>query len=240
MNELIDTKKVYQHGTLALLVPGLFDGTMTIAELLKHGDSGIGTTSGLSGEMIILDGQAYLVNSDGTVSILAPEDTVPFATVHFQAGQNQLPAVNLSKAAFEKQIAKTFDYHNVFVGVKITGQFKMMKTRVVEKQTKPYPNLTKATRVQPEFTKTNVKGTVMGYYAPALFQGPAVAGYHLHFLDDACEFGGHILDFEIQDAEIQLQPFENFEQHFPIDNADFMATSYDLKQVNDDISEAEH
>lgn len=30
--------KVFQHGTLGMLVPGLFDGTMTIADLLKHGD----------------------------------------------------------------------------------------------------------------------------------------------------------------------------------------------------------
>lgn len=47
--------KVFQHGTLGMLVPGLFDGTMTISELLKHGDWGIGTASGLDGEMIVLD-----------------------------------------------------------------------------------------------------------------------------------------------------------------------------------------
>ncbi|MCC2728542.1 acetolactate decarboxylase, partial [Blautia sp. MSK22_86] len=34
---------LYQHGTLALLVPGLLEGTTTIGELLKHGDTGIGT-----------------------------------------------------------------------------------------------------------------------------------------------------------------------------------------------------
>ena len=38
-----DVKRVYQHGTLALLIPGLFTGTMTVAELLTHGNFGIGT-----------------------------------------------------------------------------------------------------------------------------------------------------------------------------------------------------
>ena len=57
-----DGQKVYQHGTLALLVPGLFDGTMKLAELLAHGDTGIGTATGLNGEMIVLDGTPYLVH----------------------------------------------------------------------------------------------------------------------------------------------------------------------------------
>lgn len=52
---------LYQHGTLALLVPGLLEGTTTIGELLKHGDTGIGTGEGLDGELIILDGVAYKV-----------------------------------------------------------------------------------------------------------------------------------------------------------------------------------
>ena len=45
--------KVYQHGTLGMLVPGLFEGTMTVADLLKHGDWGIGTASGLDGAEIL-------------------------------------------------------------------------------------------------------------------------------------------------------------------------------------------
>ena len=67
-----DTKKLFQHGTLALLVPGLFDGTLPLGSLLEHGDTGIGTATGLDGEMIILDGVPYLVRSDGSVNVLDP------------------------------------------------------------------------------------------------------------------------------------------------------------------------
>ena len=73
--------KVFQHGTLGMLVPGLFDGTMTIADLLKHGDWGIGTASGLDGEMIVLDHTPYLAQSNGEIRVLKPEEKVPFATV---------------------------------------------------------------------------------------------------------------------------------------------------------------
>ena len=34
---------LYQHGTLAQLVSGLFEGNLSIGELLEHGDTGIGT-----------------------------------------------------------------------------------------------------------------------------------------------------------------------------------------------------
>lgn len=46
--EVIMTKTnvLYQHGTLALLVPGLLKGTLTSGELLEHGDTGIGTGRG--------------------------------------------------------------------------------------------------------------------------------------------------------------------------------------------------
>ncbi len=37
---------LYQHGTLAQLVPGLLEGTTTIGDILSHGDTGIGTGEG--------------------------------------------------------------------------------------------------------------------------------------------------------------------------------------------------
>ena len=69
--------RVYQHGTLGMLVPGLFEGTLTVADLLEHGDFGIGTASGLDGEMVLLDHTPYLVQSTGEVRILKPEEKVP-------------------------------------------------------------------------------------------------------------------------------------------------------------------
>ena len=71
-------KKFTKHGTLALLVPGLFDGTMKLAELLAHGDTGIGTATGLNGEMIVLDGTPYLVQANGQVKTLSAETMIPF------------------------------------------------------------------------------------------------------------------------------------------------------------------
>ncbi len=36
-------------------------GTMTVGELLEHGDLGLGTLDSIDGELIVLDGKAYQV-----------------------------------------------------------------------------------------------------------------------------------------------------------------------------------
>lgn len=37
-------------------------------------------------------------------------------------------------------------------------------------------------------------GTMVGFRFPAYAEGIEVSGYHLHFVDEACERGGHVLD----------------------------------------------
>lgn len=56
--------KLFQHNTLAALMSGLYEGTLTIGELLKKGNFGIGTLSGINGELIVLDGKAYIATGD--------------------------------------------------------------------------------------------------------------------------------------------------------------------------------
>ena len=50
---------LFHYNTLGALMAGLYKGTMTIEELLKHGDLGIGTLDSIDGELIVLDGKAY-------------------------------------------------------------------------------------------------------------------------------------------------------------------------------------
>ena len=51
--------KLFQVSTLNDLMLGDYNGTCSVKELLKHGDTGIGTYDGLDGEAIILNGKAY-------------------------------------------------------------------------------------------------------------------------------------------------------------------------------------
>ena len=49
--------KLFQYNTLGALMAGLYGGTMTVGELLEHGDLGLGTLDSIDGELIVLDGR---------------------------------------------------------------------------------------------------------------------------------------------------------------------------------------
>ena len=53
--KMSENKTLFQQGTLGALMAGLYDGTLTIRELLEHGNTGIGTMDALDGELIIID-----------------------------------------------------------------------------------------------------------------------------------------------------------------------------------------
>lgn len=236
---MADPNVLYQHSTLATLVPGLLRGTLTTAELLQHGDTGIGTGEGLDGELIILDGQPYQVQSTGEVSLVSGSFTVPFASAHFANFKSLFNVATLTGSQLEDKVLQATKYQNIFFAIKVTGLFKQIKTRAVAKSVPPYPTLLATAQAQQIFNAENVQGTLISYYAPELFNGVAVGGYHSHFLSANCDFGGHVLDYTVEDAEVQAQAFTALEQHFPIDDPDFMAHDFAADNIAGDIERSE-
>lgn len=232
--------KLYQHGTLATLVPGLFEGTFPIGKLLKNGDTGIGTATGLGGEMVVLEGTPYLVKSDGKIATLPDETMVPFATVHFDDKNAEKIKVNdLNEADLGEKIFHKNALENVFFAVKITGNFSHVKTRAVAAQKRPYPTLAEVADKQAIFEGDNSQGTVIGYFSPELFQGMASAGFHLHYLNDNKTMGGHLLDFTVSEGSLAIQPFASVEQHFPLEDQEFMQHNFELSKMDSEIRHSE-
>ncbi|WP_225046914.1 acetolactate decarboxylase [Lacticaseibacillus kribbianus] len=229
---------MYQHGTLANLVPGGFEGTMTLGELLTHGDTGIGTLEGLDGELVILDGVVYQVTATGTVNRPDADKTVPFANVHpadFEA-VGTFSATGMAEAShrFEKAIASA----NRFAAVRLTGRFQSVTARAVKAQHAPYPSLVATAADQAVFTREDVEGTLIGYFAPTLYGGMAVPGFHLHFLAATHDFGGHVLDFGAVSGTLGVQTFADVQLHLP-DTPAFLARNLDSPDVLDQIATAE-
>src|ERR1700716_3234411 len=73
--------EVYQFSTISALLDGVYDGDATVADILRHGDFGLGTFNHLDGEMVILDGVCYRLRADGTATRAAGTDRTPFAAV---------------------------------------------------------------------------------------------------------------------------------------------------------------
>jgi acetolactate decarboxylase len=112
---------------------------------------------------------------------------------------------------------------NVFYALKITGTFQIMTTRSVPSQQKPYKPLSEVVKTQPVFTMRNVEGTVVGFRCPSYVKGINVSGYHLHFLTADRKAGGHVLDFKVEKATMELDETREFLLILPSDKAFFSA-----------------
>lgn len=216
----------YQTSTIDALLAGVFEGDFSCRNLLKHGDFGIGTFDSLDGEMLIVDGKLFQVKGDGTVHTPSPSSIkTPFATVcRFTPEQRFALPPNSTFADIEKVIDEKAPNQNLFEAIKITGRFKTMHTRSVPRQPKPYPPLSQITANQPEFHLTDVKGTIVGFRAPAFVKGVNVPGYHLHFVDVDRTCGGHILGFEIIEADCEIDTLHQFFMRLPKDTEAFAKT----------------
>ena len=216
--------ELFQYATINSLLAGVFDGDLTVAELKRHGDFGIGTFNALDGEMLALDGQFYQIRSDGHV-YRAPDDLrTPFATVLFFHGDRSLVLTNIaSLKALEQELDRQLVSRNTFYAFRIEVEMESAKTRSVPQQQRPYPSLADAARQQSAFEFQNKSGTLVGFRTPDFMQGLNVPGYHLHFLTSDRQAGGHVLDCVIRRAEVRIMETSRFLMVLP-QNGDFQQT----------------
>jgi len=229
---------VFQYSVISALMQGNYDGTLSIEQLQKKGDFGLGTLNTLDGEVVILDGEFFQVTSKGKVNRIPPEAHTPFAAVTYFKS-------DVKKAVPAKQTFKTLTSSldtdikslNQLYAFKISGTFSYVKTRSVPAQQKPYKKLVEVTKNQPTFEYKNIKGTILGFRFPSYVDGVNVPGYHLHFISDDRTAGGHVLDFTTDDVSCEYAVQNSFTISIPGDG-DFLDT--DLTKHNAaDVEKAE-
>jgi len=234
-----DRETLYQVSTIDALMQGAFDGTETIRDLRTHGDFGIGTFNGLDGEMTVLDGVVYQAKADGKIYRVADNITTPFATVtYFDRDLAVKTDQSMNLTTFTTVMAGKLPSRNIEYAVRIHGTFPSMQVRAVPVQHPPYPTLTEAIKKQAVFTYTNTTGTIVGFYTPDLFRGLNVAGFHLHFISDDRQEGGHILDCIIpENTTVEYDITPGFAMELPT-NGTF--TNVDLsRNLTSDLEKVE-
>ncbi len=215
----LERETVHQISILSALLEGQYDGLATFEELKKYGDTGIGTFEGLDGEMVELDGKYYQVKADGVAYPVADTQKTPFASVtYFEADKSQTVNEELNLEQLQNRLDRMTDNKNIFYAIKVTGDFKYVKTRSVPKQQKPYPPLAEVTKNQPTFELNNVKGTMVGFWCPSYVNGINVPGYHLHFLNADKNAGGHLLACTLVNGQIEIDATPNFYMSLPFND----------------------
>lgn len=207
---------LYQVSTIDALLAGAYDGEVTIAELARHGDFGIGTFDALDGEMLALDGVYYQIKADGVAYRALPDAKTPFASVvRFVDCATMEAPHDIALADLERWLDRKLVNLNLFYAVRVDGDFAGMKTRAVPRQKKPYPPLVDVVKEQPVFDLGEVGGVLVGLRSPAFSRGISVPGYHWHFLSESRKAGGHVLGFTLRHGSVSIDPISGFDVRLP-------------------------
>ena len=187
--------------------------------------------------MVGFDGVFYQLRSDGSATIVRPEQKTPFAVVtHFEP-EDRIDISEMNKQEFLARIAEVVD-GNHFAAVRLDGTFKEVRTRTVKRQQRPFPPLTEATAHQDMATLSDVSGTLAGFWSPAFAQGIGVAGLHLHFLRSDKKAGGHALDFTLQQGVLQVETLRDLHIELP-DSREFREADLDDAAIDNKIKVSE-
>lgn len=210
---------IYQLAPLANLIEGLYQSDVSLDELRKHGDFGVGTFKDLNGELILLDGVTYQVLVDGTVQKPEPSITIPWATVKTFTSQKQLKmAGEFLFSEIQAEVSRLFKSKNFMYAVKVHGDFENVKLRSVPEQTQtPAPGLLDVVKQQQTFEHKTLTGTMVGFYLPSYLKGLNATGFHFHFISDDHNVGGHVLDITLKKGVAEVDQAKDLTLSLPSD-----------------------
>ena len=232
---------MYQVSLLQGLTFGDYYGSITVEELERNGDTGIGTFNRLNGELIMIDGETYRAAGDGSVELVSDEETIPFSVVTYLDPDETR---NLTGIQSYEELCEALDEivtergKNRFYMVRIDGNFNEINVRSVNAQDEPYePLVDVLEHDQTFFDYENIEGTMIGLYCPPYMADLNAVGWHLHFISKDKTKGGHVLGINFDDAVLTWDDTDGFQTKLPQNE---MFAGFDLTiDQTEDIKKAE-
>ncbi|WP_225031187.1 acetolactate decarboxylase [Paraburkholderia sp. XV] len=230
---------LFQTSTMSALIDGIYDGRLTVGELLEQGDFGLGTFNALDGEMIIDRCKAYRLSAAGDASAVKPNRQTPFACVtRFVPDAQHTLDTRLDKPSFEGVVDGIVRNPNLLLAVRIEGTFERVFTRTVSCQSRPYRPMLEAVAAQATRKLENVRGVMLGFRTPEFMHGLNVGGWHLHFMTEDRTQGGHVIDYVVTQGQLEYALISDVEIHLPR-TPDFARADLSSERVASAIRRAE-
>ena len=206
-----------QFAVLDALLAGAYESGISVAAVRELGDFGIGCCDHLGGEVLILDGEVYECTVGEPPDRMRDEQILPFVDVcRFPAGEPVVLAGG-GLPEFTDRVEAELVSRNLFHAVRVDGRFASLRVRITPRQHHPFRPLAEVTSGQIETVLEDARGTLVGFWAPAIYQGITVAGLHVHFLADDRSVGGHVLDVRIGEAQLSMAAYSRFDLRLPTD-----------------------
>jgi len=214
----VSTAAVTQFAVLDALLAGAYESGISVAAVRRLGDFGIGCCEHLGGEVVIVDGEVFECTVDGPPERMPDDHILPFVDVCSLHDLDSQPIASENLEAFTARVEAGLVSRNLFHAIRVDGEFASVRVRATRRQTHPYRPLAEVTADQIETVITDCRGTLVGFWAPAIYQGITVAGLHMHFIAEDRSVGGHVLDVTIGSAELALAAYARFDLHLPTDD----------------------
>ena len=234
--------KMFQVATLQALALGYTKSVITVEELLKHGDIGLGTFEGVDGEMIVLDGHCYQATADGSVFEAPSDKGVPFSAVTFLQSEapfeiESIDNIETLKRFLDVMIDERFELNSMHV-VRIDGSFSQVMARSETGKSSRHVELKNLLENnQQDFCFNNIEGTMVCVHFPDYMDGINAPGWHLHFVSQDRKHGGHVFDVSFNKATAVINKISSIEIKLP-EEPEF--DTYALKNASqDDIKKVE-
>ena len=212
-DDLAAPHHLFQTSTISALMDARYDGELTIGEVLRHGDLGLGTLAGLDGELIIVDGEAHVGRIDGSLSPVDPSTTTPFAVVTPFAPGDPVTLTDLAHGALLARLDAMAPA--AVSAVRVEGAFRRLRLRSVPRQQAPYPPLGDVVKEQAEWEAGAIDAVVVGFRFPAEAAGLEVPGWHLHAMARDGSTGGHVLVADLASGRAWLDAADEVHVELP-------------------------
>lgn len=196
-DETNSSSVLYQAGSFAIFEKGEYSEVFSIDEMNHLGNFGVGGFEDMDGELLQLDGTVYQITKDGLVNTPPGDTGVCFGnTLNFTPESSYTIQETSTLEELYAVIKESLPDPEQIYAVRVDGPFTNLSFRSIPIQEKPYPPLSAVIDNQSIFHLENATGTIAGFWFPNWMDGVNYAGFHLHFITDERDAGGHILTAE--------------------------------------------
>jgi acetolactate decarboxylase len=224
---------VHQLQLAHVLLDGGFDGVATLAEALAGGDHGLGTVDHLDGELVVVDGEPWRVDWHGTAELMPPETRTPFAIVSTLESPMTQRIQDVDLDQVKIIVEQLVGDPGAIVSVRLEGSFNRVLVRSVKPQVPPYRTYAEVCAAdEVRWEHIPFYGVFVGFRFPELEPGLAIAGLHLHGLDNLRTTGGHNYELHVRDAKLSIGVSRDVVMHLPDKSmVDLLETPPDIRSL---------
>ncbi|MCP0914996.1 MULTISPECIES: acetolactate decarboxylase [Legionella] len=206
---------LYQYSHFLAVSKGCYDGGLSIKELKKHGNLGLGTFHALDGELVVIDNQFYHC-ANGQTRLAEDSELLPWAAIaNLGAGRSFTIKNIVSIEELQSVLLAHVPTKNYPAALRIKAHAANIALGSVPKQTKPYKAISAIIEDSILINTGEITADLGGFYTPEFMFPMKAKGIHLHFVDENRRIGGHVLELQLISAEIYWQQLTAINIIFP-------------------------